>query len=161
MDEAKIDQLERLFTLAEIERLTIGECADRMGISEYAVKQLRKDPDYATVRAARRADMREKTVSQVHELGDLVIDALRDLIIGAKSEFVRFQAAAKLGDWLGLGNMAEKAQEDDREEMRDFLKSLHQRPITVTVTLPQPAPGGLLPELPQLAADPIIDSTEA
>lgn len=154
MHTTKLDQCEHLFTLLEVERLPIATVANRLDMSEYGVRQLRKDPDYITIRTARRTEMREDAITQIHEIGHEALDTMRNLLF-AKSELVRFNAAKQLGDWMGLGNLRQQAEDDEREELTDFLKELlaQKQQVTVNVNLdiplphsmPPPSAGGLLP----------------
>lgn len=150
MRDTKLDECEQLFTLGEIENHTVEECATIMQVSVYHIRQLRKDPDYIQVRELRRSELKERAFTRVHALQAEVLTTMQALLY-ARSELVRFNAAAKLGDWVGLGQMVKDSQDDDRGIVNDFLKTLIDRAhFTVTVdgvnALPPPAPGGQLPE---------------
>lgn len=151
MHETKQTQCERLYQLAEQERRTTAACAKALGISEYQVRQLRQDPDYLAVQRSRRAEQRAIAITRVHDLGQLALETLQQLMLTGKSELVRMQAASKIGDWLNLGQEFADNGSDDVHEARSFLKTLIERAqvhVTIDSTPPMtpPEPGGLLPE---------------
>ncbi len=162
MTDAKYEQLVKIFVLHEIQRQTIPEVAAALDLTEYAVRQLKKDPDYDTVRRERREEFHALSLSRVHVLADMAIGGLQDLALGARSEFVRFNAAKQLLDYTGLGQQALIETTDDRQEVSAFLRGfLDKHAVTISIEpqmasqkeLPVVRDGGLLPDFVDASQD--------
>jgi hypothetical protein len=154
MNNAQLEMFEAVFHLGEIERKTVAEIATSLDITPYRVREIRKDPEYQQVRASKRGEMRENAFSLGLNMGEAALDTLYNLLY-AKSELVRYHAASKLVDILGLANLHQTAQADEREETKDFLKKITiKRETTVIAEMPPPNPGGLLPDFSASAWQP-------
>lgn len=141
----KDEKLRRLAQL-RFHRRTFQECALEMGVGERTLRRWAKGADYLRIAEDQIQEWRLQGRGRVAELADEVIGELRQLMTTARSEFVRFQAAAKLGDWFGLGEPPEKEEvQDDRDALKEVLLKLAERqnPRSIAPVLP----GGLLPSV--------------
>lgn len=143
--------LEQIVRMRHLDRLTVQEVAQKLKISERAVYKYCADPAYDERVLALRKEWGEATRTSVYETGAKVIETLKELMSPAtKSEHVRFEAAAKLGDWMGLSEqLQQEEQGDDRSEMQRLLTLLEERTRPIDTMAPgffePPKPGGFLP----------------
>jgi hypothetical protein len=109
-------------------RLTNKECAARLGVSERTIVNYLADSFYHELRVAESQDANKAARAQLAQLQQHVIKTLYELTdpVSTKSEFVRFSAAAKLGEWAGLSDPIDDEQKDTRTEVATFLTRVQE-----------------------------------
>lgn len=144
----RLAQLRELIRLRHLEHLTMAECAERLELSERTCYYLAASPDYAALIEQMRAEWTEAARTEVASLGAMALTAMKELMMpGGRSEHVRFEAAAKVGDWLGLGVIGRETAVDDRDELTRLTKLIEEKSQQPNVQLffGQVQPGGYLP----------------
>lgn len=148
--------LEKLIKLRQVDHKTIDECAQLMNVSPRTIKYWLASDEYKVVREEMREDWREAAITHVHFAAEKAVKTLIDLMDDPKSGHVRFEAASKIGDWVGIQRMLQDEQGDDRGELERMMKILEERPTTInnnTIFLQTPEPGGFLPKELQRTVD--------
>jgi hypothetical protein len=120
-------RLEELVRLKQIEHLSNRAVADRLGICERSVYNLLSSEDYPVVVEEVRTEWRESDITRAHSLGTKVLDTLEDVMENSRSDIARYNAAAKLGDWIGLQRQVEEQRGDDRAELERLLRIREER----------------------------------
>lgn len=144
-EELRQKRIEQLAHMRHIERCTLEECAQRLGVSKRTVQNYLADEDYEQTVQRLRKEWKEGAITHVAELAQTALTTMKDLMgPETKSEHVRFEAAKAIGDWLGLGQLEQAQQQDDHGEMERLQRLLAQRPVQITNIYPV-EPGGLLP----------------
>jgi hypothetical protein len=129
-----------------IERKTDQECAAELKVSLRTIAYYKADPMYAEVIEEAKNEWKAGAEFTVAEMAQKVLSTMYDLLDDPKSGHVRFEAAAKLGDWLGIGVKEAEEEGDQRSEVERITKILEERrPIQVNVFQQGVQPGGFLP----------------
>lgn len=127
--ERKQEQFEALARLRHIDRLTIDECADRLGVAPRTVQYWLADDAYQQTVEHQRQEWVSGAEYRAADLAQKAMKTIEDLMDPkTKSEFTRLQAAKTIGDWLGLGQQQREAETDDVEELTRLQRLLIERP---------------------------------
>jgi hypothetical protein len=145
--EQKRARLLMLARMKLIERKTDEECAQALKVSDRTIRFYKSDPMYAEVIEEAKTEWKAGAEFTVAGMAQKVLSTMYELLDDPKSGHVRFEAAAKLGDWLGIGLKEAEDEGDQRSEVERITKILEERrPIQVNVFGQGVQPGGFLPE---------------
>ncbi len=144
MADRRQERLEQLAILRKVERLTFAECAARMGMSERQLRRWAQEPDFEDVLRNLHEEWREASKAAVTSLGWDAIAVLKDLMLNARREDVRFQSAKAIAEFAGIGRDEREELEDDREALGELVELIKKRQLesgapgvtNVNVTLP-------------------------
>jgi transcriptional regulator with XRE-family HTH domain len=138
--------LEKLADLKFRLRKTDLEAAEYFGVSQRTIQRWVRSSRFGDVAINYKATQIEGAKSQLAGLADDIIGTLSTLMKTSRSDFVRVQAAQTLGKWMGLENIVQDTNDDDREEVKDLLRAIADN-TSAPPMLPPPLPGGALPQL--------------
>jgi hypothetical protein len=148
VDKLSEDQLERL-AIGRIERKTWAQLAQEMGVSERTIRRWSSTSAFRERFNELRREWVDLARAKIQRWGDDVVGGMYQLAMTARSEMVRYQALAKLGDWMGVGEpvderdtttrdellrlyavieqtTARRTLEDEREHLRQLLQEIRQ-----------------------------------
>lgn len=154
-EQRRRERFEKLAWMRHIERRTVKECAETLAVSERTIHYYLTDPEFEAVVTDLRTQWKEGAITTVGSLAQTALKTMEELMLYDKSGHVRFEAAKAIGDWLGLGQQLQEAQQDDREEAERLLRILAERPQTINnqIYLTPPEAGGFLPKALQRVVD--------
>jgi hypothetical protein len=119
---------EQLAVLRGAERKTFEEAALAMRVSSRTLKRWTQTSEYQEILRELRETWKLDSQVQIEGLAQFAISNMLELAGNTtKSEHVRYEATAKLGEWAGLGREEEKTEVDDREKMEKLWRILENR----------------------------------
>lgn len=137
-------------------RLTNEECATRLGVGESTIRKYTADEYYQELRDEIVGDSKDRGHFLISELLDDATKVLYDLMINAKSEFVRLKAVELAYESAGLKEPKDTVKRNARDEVAEFLKHVEAKRLAeqqaatsvqqVVESLPA-LPPGISPEL--------------
>ncbi len=130
-------------------RQTDAEAADYFHVSRRTICRWMQSSAYGQMLIAFKVSQKDSARAQIAGLADEIITNMYRLMIGAKSDLVRYQATKTMGEWIGLDTLEVTEKEDDRSEAMELMRMIASRSsLTLNATLlPPPKPGGGLPDL--------------
>ena len=105
-------------------RLTNGECADKLGVGESTIRKYMADAYYREIRDGLIGNSKDRGHFLISELLDDATRGLQDLMLNAKSEFVRLKAVELTMEAAGLKEPRDTVRQDARDEVVEFLRQV-------------------------------------
>ena len=116
--------LDKLADLKFRLRKTDLEAAEYFGVSQRTIQRWVRSSRFGDVAINYKATQIEGAKSQLAGLADEIVGTLSTLMKTSRSDFVRVQAAQTLGKWMGLENIVQDTNDDDRERRVSRLTEL-------------------------------------
>ena len=108
-------------------RMTTRECALKMGVSVGTVKSYLGGESYKEMRERLVADTKDRGHLLVSEILDDAMRVHHDLMLNAKSEFVKLKCVELAYESAGLRQPKEEAKGDSRDAVAIFLKQVEEK----------------------------------
>jgi len=132
-------------------RMTNRECAIKMGVSVGTIKDYLAGEAYQEMRDRLIADTRDRGHMRISEILDDATRVLHELMLNAKSEFVRLKAVELAIEAGGLRQPKEEAKGDSRDSVAQFLKEVEaKRQVNLAATVVAAEQNGVVESLPVL-----------
>lgn len=121
-------QMKRLeeFVRFRMERMTYEHCSEVMKISKRTLIRWAKSPEYAKLWNDLKSEWRKTMELKAHEMGNLALITLADVMQHSRNDMARVTAAKLIGDWVKPGE-ADEDESDDRQEMLRLLGLLAEK----------------------------------
>lgn len=150
------DLYEQLAQHHAVEHRPYREVAEIMRVSERTVRRWAKSGEYQRILEEMRAEWRSQSGAAVENIARSAVRVLVEIMNDRTVRpHVRYECAAKLGDWAGLGQRKEAQEEDDRAALVELYKILEEtRQPTVNIQLP---PGSTISTPPQLSPGEVVE----
>lgn len=109
------------------DKKTWDEIAADQKVARSTIRDWRRTDEWRISEARWRRILREENRSEASEMGNDALGVMQDLMHNARSEFVRYSAAAKIIDIVGIGDEVEEAKVDQAAELNKFLNEQAKR----------------------------------
>ena len=125
--EEKIQLFDVIMEKKFRDKKTWDEIGADLNVARSTIRDWRRTDEWRMSEARWRRILREENRSDASEMGKDALGVMQDLMHNARSEFVRYSAAGKIIDILGIGDELEETKMDQTQELNKFTMDIARR----------------------------------